>query len=118
MRVEDIMNSPVTVTRNTVKVTHLKELFKRKNINASPILEEDGTISGIVTSSDLLKFSNEELTVADIATKKVHICLKNNQVKDAAKLMLKHHIHHLVVMEEGEVVGIISSLDIIKHLIN
>ena len=45
---------------------------------------------------------------------RVHIVLRNNQVKDAAKVMVKHGVHHLVVMEDGKVIGMISSMDIIK----
>jgi signal-transduction protein with cAMP-binding, CBS, and nucleotidyltransferase domain len=34
-------------------------------------------------------------------------------VKDAANMMVKNGLHHLVVMEDGDVVGMISSLDIV-----
>jgi CBS domain-containing protein len=40
--------------------------------------------------------------------------LKNNRVKDAAKTMVKHNIHHMIVMEDGKVIGMVSSMDIIK----
>ncbi len=45
---------------------------------------------------------------------RVHIVLKNNRVQDAAGIMVKHNVHHLVVMEDGQVVGIVSSMDIMK----
>ena len=114
MRVEEIMSTPVTFTQKTVKVSHLKDMFTRKKINAVPVIEENGTIAGIITSSDMVAIHNESLLVGDILSPKVHICLKNNRIKDAAKTMLKHGIHHLVVMEDGDVVGMISSLDILK----
>ena len=114
MRVEKIMNSPVTVTKGSNKVMHLKDLFARKEINAVPVLEDDGTISGIVSASDVAKCHDEEELVKNIMSPHVHIVLKNNRVKDAAAIMTKHHIHHLVVMDEGDVVGMISSLDIVK----
>lgn len=114
MRVEEIMNTPVSVTKGTNKVKHLKDLFSRKEINTVPVLENDGTISGIVSASDVAKCHNEEELVQDIMSKHVHIVLKNNRVKDAAAIMTKHHVHHLVVMNEGDVVGMISSMDIIK----
>ena len=47
-------------------------------------------------------------------SERVHIVLKNNRVVDAAAIMVKHKVHHLVVMEDGEVVGIKSSFDILK----
>jgi CBS domain-containing protein len=114
MRIEKIMNTPVVFTQKTVKVSNLKDMFARKKINAVPVIDSDGILSGIVTSADLAAIHNNNLLVADILTPKVHICLKNNRVKDAAKTMLKHNIHHMIVMEDGDVVGMISSMDIIK----
>ena len=114
MRVEEIMSTPVVITQKTVKVSHLKDMFSRKKTSAVPVIDDDGTISGIVTSADLVAIHNESLFVKDILSPKVHICIKNNRVKDAAKTMLKHGIHHLVVMEDGDVVGMLSSMDIIK----
>ncbi len=114
MRVEAIMSVPVTITKRNNKVTFLKDLLSRKNINALPVLEEDGTITGIVSSSDVAKCHDENELIQNIMSDRVHIVLKNNRVKDAAAMMVKNNVHHLVVMEEGNVVGMVSSMDIIK----
>lgn len=114
MRVEEIMSKPVSVTKRTVKVTHLKDLFSRKGVNAVPVLETGGAIAGIVSASDVAKCHDENLTVNDIMSEHVHIALKNTRVKDAAGVMVKHRVHHLIVMEDGDVVGMLSSLDVMK----
>jgi len=114
MRIEEIMSSPVISTPKSVTISHLKSLFERKNINATPIIDNDGGILGIVTSSDVAAIHNNSLQLQDILSSKVHICLKNNRIKDAAKTMVKHDIHHLVVMDNGNIVGMVSSMDIIK----
>lgn len=114
MRVEDVMTTPVVITQRNVKITHIKDQLSRKSIHALPVLEEDGTITGIVTSSDVAKHKNDDDTVQEIMSDRVHIVLKNNRLKDAAATMTKHSIHHLVVMEDGDVVGMLSSMDIVK----
>jgi CBS domain-containing protein len=38
----------------------------------------------------------------------------NNRVKDAAKTMEKHRVHHPVVMEDDKVIGMLSAIDSIK----
>ncbi len=118
MNIEQIMSFPVVVTRETTKLKHTRELINRKSINAIPVLKEDGEIAGILSSSDLAKAHDKNITVGDIMTDKVHIVLKNNRVQDAAKTMLKHSVHHLVVMEDGNVIGMVSSLDIIRSLVS
>ena len=116
MRVEDIMSTPVVFTQRTVKVEHLKAMFTRKNINAVPVIDEDGSISGIVSSSDLVACHDESKLVGEIMSKRVHISVLHNRVKDAAKVMVKHGVHHLVVMDDGKVVGMLSSMDVMKAL--
>lgn len=116
MNIHEIMSTPVVVTRKGTLIKHTRELLSRKNVNALPVLEEDGKINGIVSASDVAKHHNENDTVESIMTSMVHIVLKNNRVQDAAKLMVKHQIHHLVVMEDGQVVGMVSSLDLLKAL--
>jgi predicted transcriptional regulator len=114
MRVENYMSTPVVITQRNVSIKHLNDMFVRKGLSAAPVLEEDGTITGIVTSSDLLRLPNEANIVQDIMSDRVHIVMKNNRLKDAASIMVKNGVHHLVVMEEGVVVGMLSSLDIAK----
>jgi predicted transcriptional regulator len=114
MRVEDVMSTPVMITQRNVKVGHLKEMFARKKIGAVPVLEEDGTISGIISASDALACSVDETIVQNIMSDRVHVAMKNNRVKDAAGMMAKNNVHHLFVMEEGKVVGMISAMDIMR----
>ena len=114
MRIEEIMSSPVTVTNRNNKVVHLKDLITRKNINAVPVLEEDGTITGIISTSDVAKCHDENEIVQNLMSDRVHIVLKNNRIQDAAAIMVKNNVHHLVVMEDGKVIGMVSSMDIMK----
>lgn len=89
-------------------------MLSRKHINAVPVLEDVGTISGIVSTSDVIGAKDDSITVEDIMSDRVHITLKNNRVKDAAGMMAKNDVHHLVVMEDGNVVGMLSALDILR----
>ncbi|MDG1332314.1 MAG: CBS domain-containing protein [Crocinitomicaceae bacterium] len=114
MRIEEIMISPVVISKRNVTIANLKNRLARKGINAVPVMEDDGNIAGIVSASDLMSYHDESLHVEEVMSEHVHIVLRNNQVKDAAKIMVKHGVHHLVVMEDGNVIGMISSMDIIK----
>jgi CBS domain-containing protein len=46
--------NPITVKRNTPIIDAVSKLLA-KRINCLPVIEEDGTVCGIVTSTDLLK---------------------------------------------------------------
>ena len=114
MKVSDIMISPVVVTQKNRTVGHVKELLDRKNINAIPVLSMEGEIEGIITATDVLRETNNEKLVESIMTTKTHLVGIESGVKDAAKMLLKHKVHHLVAMDAGKVVGIVSSMDFVS----
>ena len=114
MKVSDIMISPVVVTQKTKSLEHVKSLLEKKHINAIPVLSMTGEIEGIITASDLGKEADFTKLVADVMSTKTHVISLQSGVQDAAKMMEKHHVHHLVVMDNGEVVGILSAMDFVK----
>jgi CBS domain-containing protein len=83
-------------------------------INAVPIIDNDGTISGIVSSSDSFTCQDDTKLVQDVISTFIHVVAPNNRVKDAAKTMGKHRVHHPVVMEDDKVIGMLSAIDSIK----
>lgn len=54
------------------------------------------------------------LPISEIMTKQVHFIDINDPVINARNMMDKYEIHHLPVMERGELVGMLSSNDIKK----
>ncbi len=114
MKVADIMNSPVVFTQPKVKVSSLKKMLSRKHINAVPVIDEDESIKGIISTSNIISCQDESLPTESLMSECIHVVMPSNRVKDAARIMVKHGVHHLVVMEVGKVVGTLSSMDIIK----
>ncbi len=114
MRVEELMSSPVIITHRENTIKNVKDLFNRRQIHAAPVLENDGTISGIISSSNLSRCNDDNARVEDYMSDRIHIVLPNNRVIDAANMMIKNQVHHLVVMTDGNVIGMISSLDIVR----
>ena len=114
MKVSEIMSTPVIITAKTNKVLSVRNLLERKNVHAIPVLDSDGEIKGIISSIDIAKEHNENEIVGNIMSEMVHVILPTSRVVDASKMLLKHNVHHLVVMEEGVVVGMISSMDIVR----
>ena len=88
-------------------------MFARKRVNTVAVIDDEGVISGIVTSSDLVAINNDNLLLQDILTPNVHIYQKDNRIKDAAEAMVKHNIHHLIVIEDFDVVRTVSFMDIV-----
>ena len=121
VQVKDFMSSPVITVVGENSVQEVRTLMKRNKIHAIPIIqyikqlpEAEITIRGIITASDLDENVDDKTSVVDIMTKNVHVIHKDSSARSAAKMMLKHKVHHLVAMEDGKIIGMISSLDFVK----
>lgn len=118
MNAKDIMTTSVFSTQGNIKLSQIKDLFTKNKISAAPVLDQKGEIEGIITSSDVAAIYNENLLVRNVMTHRVKVCAINARVKDVAKTMVEDKIHHIVVMDEGKVSGVISTLDVIKGLLS
>lgn len=118
MNAKDIMSTQVVTTDDRQKLAHIKDLFTRHKIGSVPVLRDNGELLGIITSADVSAIHNEDLLVRNIMTHRTKVCAMNARVIDLARTMVNEQIHHIVVMEDGAVKGMISSLDVIKGLID
>jgi CBS domain-containing protein len=121
IQVKDFMITSVVTSTHDKKVHEIRELMNYNGIHAVPIIayskqlpKNKVTIQGIVTISDLIKTKDDNAIVADFMTKAVHVVHQDSSAQAAAKMMLKHDVHHIIVMKNGEIVGIISSADFVK----
>jgi CBS domain-containing protein len=115
--VEKIMAAPVVSTTVDSTTGYVRELMERKQVSAIPIVELDKEhiiLKGIVTSSDLRGIKDETTEVDIIMSRVIESVSRDTTIKNAAKKMVELDVHHLVVMEEKKIVGIISSMDFVK----
>ena len=122
IQVKDFMSTPVTTAMIDHNVLEIRTLMKEKGIHAVPIIEYvndklkvEMTIKGIITATDISEEVSDDAIVNDImTTSSVHVVHVDSSAKSAAKMMLKHNVHHIIAMEDGEIKGIISALDFVK----
>ena len=97
-------------------------LLADKNIGALVVIEED-RVCGIVSERDyarkiiLLGRDSRQSKVADIMTSEVRTITRDRSVTECIATITEHHIRHLPVVEDGELVGLISVGDIVKAVI-
>ncbi|WP_207534965.1 CBS domain-containing protein [Desertivirga arenae] len=115
------INAIYSVTPQTY-VYNALELMERKNI--SSVLVMDGKIlHGIFTERDyarkiiLKERSSKETRVKDVMTSSILSVTLKDTIEYCMKVMTDSHIRHLPVLENGEVVGIISIGDVVKNII-
>ena len=83
----------------------------------------DGVLVGIMSERDyarkvvLQSRSSKDTRVADIMTPRVYTVKEDATVSEIASLMLKGHLHRLLVTREDRAVGIITTSDLLGLLV-
>lgn len=134
MKVKDRMTAGVKIVQMDTSITEAFRLMKENNVRRLPVVQ-DGKVIGIVTLTDLNQASPSSATslsihelnyllaktkIKDILPKKqtVVTVTSNNYIETAAKIMRQNRISGLPVVDNGELVGIITETDIFDALID
>ena len=114
VQVYDLMARDVFVALADDSVAQVRDLMAQRKIHAVPVVGPDKEPAGIVTSTDLVLELDPDTPVSEVMTAAVYTVSPNADVRDAARLMLEHRIHHLVVTHKKKTVGILSSYDLLR----
>lgn len=93
-----------------------------KNVGALVVVD-GGKVCGIVSERDYARKivlegrDSRESSVADIMTADVKTITRDRTVSECMTTITELHIRHLPVVEDGELVGLISVGDIVKAVI-
>ena len=118
VKIADLMSKQVITAEPHHTIEHVRTLMTKNRILAVPIVGPDGEALGIVTSSDLMNEHNERSPISKVMAEGVYKVPAYNNVDIAARIMRKHKIHHVVVTHEQQIVGIISSFDLLQLVEN
>ncbi|WP_048190149.1 CBS domain-containing protein [Methanobacterium sp. SMA-27] len=116
-KVKDIMTSDVHTLNpdNSVQET-LKIMFREKHMGYP--ITEDGKLIGIITFHDVSKIpeNNRDMLIKEIMSTELIISDPNENLVETIGKLNRNNIGRLPVIENGELVGIISKTDITKIL--
>jgi CBS domain-containing protein len=114
MLVKDIMSENVYHIHVPGNRANAMELMREKNVSGLPVVK-NGTnkLVGILTRSDLVRNPDEE-QIALIMTRDIITVNPDDDIKDAAEIMVKYDIRRIPVVEDGELVGLVTASDIIN----
>ena len=115
MKVKEVMNSAIAVDHD-ITIKAAAKIMSEKNIGSLVVLKDDNII-GIVTEHDILSnIESLDKKIFSVMVRKVVTINENEELDDAAIILFKNKIKKLpVVNKKGNLVGIITSTDLIAH---
>ncbi len=91
-------------------------LMKVNKIRHLPVVNANNELSGIISTKDLAGAPDRRKPIKSIMTSPVRIVKKSANVKSVIEIMLKHKICSVLVANEEDVVGIVTTDDLLKLL--
>jgi CBS-domain-containing membrane protein len=143
---KDIMNRDVVTVRPDTEITAAARILLQRKINGLPVVNDKGTVVGILCQSDLIvqqkkmpipslftfldglialtsmKQLEKEVrkiaatVVADAMTPDPVTVKSDTSIETIAALMVDNSFHTLPVVEDGRLVGIIGKADVLRTL--
>jgi CBS domain-containing protein len=101
-------------------VAKVAEMLSSKRIGAVVISTDGKKLVGIVSERDIVRELGRrgpaclDVAVDEIMTSKVTTCARNDLADDVLQRMTDGRFRHLPVVENGEMVGLISIGDVVK----
>jgi CBS-domain-containing membrane protein len=119
LTVRDIMTANVASVRAEDTVYDVADMLSVLAISGAPVRDRAGKFVGVVTQSKLanprLHSGEREPLVEDVMSAGVLSVLADQPALAAASALVQHDIHRIfVVDDEGRLVGVVSSLDIVR----
>ena len=118
----------ITLERNEV-LSVADDLMDKRGLRHLPVIDDDGALCGLVTRSDVcrgalvraLGFGRraeekmlESIVVKEVMTVQVETTSPEVRLADAAQLMWEGKIGCLPVLEDGQLVGILTEGDFVR----
>ena len=134
--IKNIMTSKVICVSSEDTLDRVQAIFSEKKIHHLPVLDLNNSLIGLISTSDLdkacwgksmimetdnLDSTNQVLfrtyRTVDIMSEPVITLSPSDFIKDAILKFMEGNFRAIPIVHKNEVVGILSPLDILNHLI-
>jgi len=146
-KVADIMTKNVITVTPETPIRELAQILAEKHINGVPVVDDEGTVIGVVCESDLInqgrplhiptvfvildsyiplenpwrlqkEFKRLSATkVADIYSSPAVSVSAESDITEVARLMSERKLYTIPVLEKGKLVGVVGKGDVIRSLV-
>jgi len=127
-----IMTAPVITLKKHDSLERAERLFKKHHIRHIPVVTGD-VVVGMLSYTDLLRLSFADVTdnvdvdadamvynmftIKQVMKQNIITVSSSNSIKEVAEILASKEFHALPVVDNNKLVGIITTTDLIKYLL-
>ena len=112
-----IMTQKVVSVRSTAKIDDAIDKMKKSNLGGLPIVDEKDRVKGILTERDIAGlFANRisGVRVSQLMSEEVVTALPTTTIFECEKMMVAQGFRRLPIISDGKVMGIITTMDMMR----
>ncbi|WP_435362179.1 CBS domain-containing protein [Haloarchaeobius sp. DFWS5] len=116
-----LMSSPVHTVSTDTSLRDAGRLMLEHAIGSVIVVGDDEQLEGILTATDFVGViadgdPNPNATVGASMTADVITTTVNEPIRSVADLMIEHGFHHVPVIDDGVVIGVITTTDLTAYI--
>ena len=120
--ISNLMTREIWTVGSEDTIDRVEHIFALHNLSAAPVVDDAGSLFGVISSYDLLHFTaarrNPRATRAwELCSYKPIAVSPDTPISHVARMMLTNKMHHVLVVEEGQLKGIVSTIDFVKQCV-
>ncbi|WP_405304118.1 CBS domain-containing protein [Methanobrevibacter sp.] len=120
LHISSVMVKDVITVPQTMQLGEVAKIMLEKGIGSVPVMNEDKMV-GIVSKADFVTLAVgiafDKITVKEIMSKELISISPTERIIHARRKMLESHVGRLPVVDDGELVGMITSKDLMRAFI-
>ncbi|WP_458210255.1 CBS domain-containing protein [Haladaptatus sp. NG-SE-30] len=119
--VGSLMSSPVHTVGTDTSLRNAGRLMLEHGIGSVIVVDDDGQLEGILTATDFIRViadgdPDPDATVGASMSTDVTTTTANESVRSVADLMIEYGFHHVPVLDNGDVIGVITTTDLAAYI--
>jgi CBS domain-containing protein len=116
-KVRDAMTADAGTASPAESLAEVAQMMKQQDVGSLPVVDE-GRLVGILTDRDIVvravadRVDVGAITVGDIASPELVTVEPDQDLDEALRLMSRHQVRRLPVVEDGHLVGMLAQADV------
>ncbi|WIV13857.1 CBS domain-containing protein [Proteiniborus sp. MB09-C3] len=117
LKIKDIMTKDVKTVSESCTIQEVAEHMRKLNVGSIPVCNESNKLVGMITDRDMVirgltSGGDSNMPVSQVMSTNPVTIGPDTGVHEAARVMAKNQIRRLPVVENSEVIGIVSIGDL------